>query len=200
MLTDIMTDAKSNETPIRDMCFENESATWLDVSKTDFDLVRFVKCKFEACDFSKSNFYYAYFESCDFSNCKFNKSYWKSAEIVSCKGAGSDFSQSYFKEIRMEESAFNYANCVSTTWINCSIHGCSFKEAFMSEAKLTKIELAQVDFTHADFYKTPLKGVDLSDCAIDGIMVSDTYAEFRGARMNMFQAACIAQLLGIEIK
>jgi hypothetical protein len=44
------------------------------------------------------------------------------------------------------------------------------------------------------------KGIDLSDCSIEGIMLSDTFSELRGAKMNMFQAACIAQILGIEIK
>ena len=69
----------------------------------------------------------------------------------------------------------------------------------MSEVKYKGIKLNQVNFTHVDFFKTPLKGVDLSDCTIDGILVSDTYAELRGAKINMFQAAELARLLGVQI-
>ena len=99
----------------------------------------------------------------------------------------------------MEDSAFNYANCVKTTWVNCEISGCDFKEAFMSEAKLKAIRLSNVDLTHVDFYKTPLKGIDLSDCTITGIMLSDTYAELRGAKINVYQAAEVARLFGVQV-
>ncbi len=69
----------------------------------------------------------------------------------------------------------------------------------MSELKFKGIKLNRINLTHVDFYKTPLKGIDLSDCAIEGIMLSDTYAELRGAKINMFQAAEIARLFGVQV-
>jgi uncharacterized protein YjbI with pentapeptide repeats len=112
---------------------------------------------------------------------------------------GSDFSHSYFKEVKIEQSAFNYANCVKTTWMNCVMSDCDFKEAFMSEVKFKVVRLNKVNLTHVDFFKTPLKAIDLSDCLIEGIMLSDTFSELRGAKINMYQAAGIAQLLGVEV-
>ena len=42
--------------------------------------------------------------------------------------------------------------------------------------------------------------VDLTDCVLDGIAVSDTNAELRGAIVTMEQAAMLAKRLGIVIK
>ena len=56
-----------------------------------------------------------------------------------------------------------------------------------------------MNFTSADFFKTPLKGVDFSNCNIDSIMVSDKYTELYGAKINMFQAVEIAKLLGVKV-
>ena len=199
MLSDFILDAKTDETPINHMRFENETLIESDISRIDFNCVHFVKCRFAACDFTRVNFYDSRFEDCDISNCKFSGSYWKGTKIVRCKAAGSDFGQSSFKEVLLDGCSFHYANCVKTTWANCEVKDSQFKEAFMSEAKLKTMTLSRVDFTRVDFFKTPLKGIDLSDCIIEGILLSDTYAELRGAKINMLQAANIAQILGVQI-
>ena len=50
-----------------------------------------------------------------------------------------------------------------------------------------------------DFFKTPLKGIDLSACEIGGIMVSDTYKELQGVKISPLQAVDIVHLLGVKI-
>ena len=44
-----------------------------------------------------------------------------------------------------------------------------------------------------------LRGMDLSDCTIDNIMVSDQYTELAGVKVNLFQAAELAKLMGVKI-
>jgi hypothetical protein len=44
-----------------------------------------------------------------------------------------------------------------------------------------------------------LKGMDLSGCTIDGIILSDTLDELRGASINVFQCAMVAGLIGIKV-
>lgn len=56
-----------------------------------------------------------------------------------------------------------------------------------------------VNFTSTDFFKTRLKGIDLSDCVISNIMLSDTYMELAGAKVNIYQAAELARLLKVQI-
>jgi len=73
------------------------------------------------------------------------------------------------------------------------------KEAFFMESRLKKFTLEKTDLTRADFFRTQLKGIDLSSCVIKGIMVSDTYRELHGAKIDAFQAIDLVSLLGVTI-
>ena len=44
-----------------------------------------------------------------------------------------------------------------------------------------------------------LRGMNLSTCQIDGIVVSETLAELKGVKIAAYQAVQIAQMLGIKI-
>ena len=56
-----------------------------------------------------------------------------------------------------------------------------------------------MNFTHVDFFKSELKGIDLSDCILDKITLSETCKELRGAKIHSSQAAVVATILGIEV-
>lgn len=49
------------------------------------------------------------------------------------------------------------------------------------------------------FPATPLKGVDFSDCALEGITVSESLGELRGMKINPAQAVDLIPLLGIQL-
>ena len=55
------------------------------------------------------------------------------------------------------------------------------------------------DLAGTDFFRTPLKGMDLSECVIDGIMVSDQFTELAGVKVSLLQAAELARLMGVKI-
>ena len=50
---------------------------------------------------------------------------------------------------------------------------------------------------HVELCHTPLAGIDLSSCNIEGITVSDTCAELRGATIDALQASVVASLMGV---
>ena len=91
-----------------------------------------------------------------------------------------------------------YADFSRSSWESCTIDGCRFREAFCSEAKLKKMKLKEVDFSRADFFKTPLKGLDFSACVIDGIQLSEHLNELRGMKIGAEQALALVRLLGVE--
>ena len=64
---------------------------------------------------------------------------------------------------------------------------------------MKKMGLEGCDLSGAELYGTSLAGLDLRSCGVQGIRVSENCAELRGAKMDMFQAAEMARLLGIEI-
>ena len=199
MLEKMISEARSVDDYIQNISFENEVITAADFSKIEFESVQFVKCQFIKCDFSKDSFYDVVFENCILSNCLFTESYWKQASLLECKGDGSNFSQSCFKEVAISGSSLCYVSCANTVWKECTINGSNFKEAFLSEVKFQKLALKAVNFQRVDFFKTSLKGIDLSDCTIDEIMVSETFNELKGAKINAVQAVTIAQRLGMKI-
>ena len=51
MLSEIISAAFSGEMLIEDAVFENEGVSALDLSGFRFDSVRFVKCRFDGCEF-----------------------------------------------------------------------------------------------------------------------------------------------------
>lgn len=54
------------------------------------------------------------------------------------------------------------------------------------------------DLTQAQFFKTSLKGVDLSDNLIEGIAISTD--DIKGATISELQAIDLINLLGVKIK
>ena len=64
--------------------------------------------------------------------------------------------------------------------------------------KLKDINFKQADLTQAQFFKTSLNNMDLSDCIIEGIAVS--IQDIKGAIINQFQALDLLYLLGVKIK
>ena len=103
------------------------------------------------------------------------------------------------KETSLTCDFFRYADFSSSVLEYCTIRDCNFTEAFLSEIRLNEPTLKAVNFTGADFFKALLKNIDLSDCIIDGIAVSDTCKELRGAIINAGQAIELARILGIKI-
>ena len=200
MLTQQLAASRSEDDGrISDMSFHDETLNNEDLSKIIFHNVQFSKCRFTRCDFSQSRFLSVAVKNCDFSNCNFSESFWKQVTIADSRGNGADFSQSCCKELTLYDSSVAYANSSKSRWENSAVSNCSFKESFWAEVRLKKLTLAASVFSGADFFKTPLKDLDFSDCKIDGITVSETFKELRGMQINLLQSADIARLLGIKI-
>ena len=57
-----------------------------------------------------------------------------------------------------------------------------------------------MDLTGADLFRTSLKGMDLTGCTIDGITLSETCAELKGAILDAAQTPVVARILGITVR
>ncbi len=93
----------------------------------------------------------------------------------------------------------NYANFARTAWTGCALQSSSLREAVCSEVRFKNVTLAEVNFSGAEFFKTPLAGLDVSNCDINGILVSESFRELRGLRVSALQAMELARLLGVRI-
>lgn len=179
--------------------YEREVLTRLDLDKMEFEAAVFTQCRFLECDFSGCSFYNVTLDTCDFTGSRFGACYFKNARLLDCRGDGCNFSRGSFLLTALEKGSFCYANFSGSLWDRSKITESVLKHAFLSEAKFKKLSLDRADLTHTDLFKTPLKGVDFSTCVIDGITLSDSYAELRGAKVSAEQAIDLAMLLGVQV-
>ena len=171
--------------------FVRETAERLDLSDLTFRQTRFARCQFTDCNFSGAAFYGCEFEDCAFTGCRFPVSFWKDAALSGCKAEGGDFA--------LDRLRLRWANLTGALWERCALTGCDLTESGCQELRVVKTTLQTVDFTRADLFRAVLKGTDLSGCTLDGVTLSASCQELRGARIHASQAAVVARILGIEI-
>ncbi len=80
-------------------------------------------------------------------------------------------------------------------FLSSDLTGASFCDCQWKDWTLTRTVLRSARLLH-----TSLAGLDLTDCVLDGIAISDTNVELRGALVTMEQAAMLAKRLGLVIK
>lgn len=187
------------ETVMRQKWYKNEELENLDAERAEFFRVRFQNCRFWECSFVKASFVNAEFIGCDFSNCDFSHSYWKETRIDTCKAQGTKFCGSVWKDSKIENTNLDYANYNGAAMEKTEAVMCSFTSASLSEMKLKNAVFDRDKFDSTDFYKTLLKGIDLSGCELSHILLSDDFREVKGARLSALQAVEIAKMLGITV-
>ncbi len=92
------------------------------------------------------------------------------------------------------------ANFAQTLWHDCGWKSCDLRQSLWMECKLDKWTAAKCDLAGVSFFRTPLKGLDLSTCDIDGITVSETFSELRGLAVGAHQTVELIRLLGVRVE
>ena len=92
------------------------------------------------------------------------------------------------------------ANFSQSLWNDCSWRDCDLSGAMWMECRLNQWTAGGCDLTGASFFRTSLKGVDLSTCGIDAITVSETFSELKGLTVGAHQTVGLARLLGIKVE
>ena len=191
--------ARETDECIRQGIFWGETLQNLDFCNLEWSQVSFEKCRFESCIFSGASFYSVLFQSCSFSNCRVSNTYWQDSQLCSSKADGIDFRKSRWKHCIICQTLLRYTNFSESVWNGISLRDCNICDAALSAMRIMKAELHQVNFTGSDFFRTQLKGVDLSDCVIEGISVSESLQELKGATIDVTQASVLAGLLGVHV-
>lgn len=197
---EFLQNCREEEEQIRTRRFAGITCEGEDFSYMRFSSVKFQNCRFWNCSFAHGEFADVLFESCDLSGCDFDEGYMERIIFHSCKGVGAKFTGMVLKHLYLEECNFEDANFDSsrlehmrilrTRMDNGNLTACRCKQIFWSEASLK----------NASFFKTSLRGMDLSDSEIGGLTVSDDNRELSGVIVDLFQAAELAKKMGIIIK
>lgn len=168
------------------------------------DHMEFERCSFHQVSFAgtewvRASFDHCSFSSCDFSNAHMPKSFWRDCQLTDCRLVGADIHESYMERVRFKDSLLSYANLSGSKLLHILFSSCALDEASLDHMKVRKLALEGCDFTRAELFGTLLKGVDLSTSKIEGIRISDGYAELRGTKVSLDQAPLILALLGIHL-
>lgn len=199
-IQDLLSRAREEDDTISGMCMTDAEIVGYHLAGLEFTDVTWQNCRFTNCDFTGASFYRTTFQNCAMDLCLFPNSFWKDTIVTGSRGEGCNFHASIWKGCTLEEDFLRYANFSHSTWSKCLLHRCNLQEACLAEMRLSKVTLETVDFTAAEVFRTPLKGVDLSGCTIDKIVASQDCAELRGATIAPAQALELARILGIQIR
>jgi uncharacterized protein YjbI with pentapeptide repeats len=104
------------------------------------------------------------------------------------------------KDVLFSESNFTYSNFGHSKLQKMIFSSSDFSNAYLAECKLKEMEINDVSFNGCDFFKTPLRGIDLRNSRIDGLLISDGFKELEGVTVDLYQAAGLARFLGVNIK
>lgn len=153
------------------LSFQDETLKNIEHPEEQFEKKEFENCRFSNCNFSASSFQSCYFENCLFEDCNLSTiqvedSLFRDVTFKDCKLMGILWSEvrkkGFSQSIRFQTSVLNYSSFYSLDMQKCSFADCQAVEVDFTEANLSKLVLHQMDLSGATFYRTNLKGTDLT--------------------------------------
>ena len=114
-------------------------------------------------------------EGCTLLSCDLTR-----VELLDCQWRGANWDCSILERVRLT--------------------GCDLSEGWLSGCRLRRFEVRDCRFIKTGFFKTDLEGIDFRTCRLEGITVSDTGRELRGAIVGPEQAVELARLLGLVVR
>jgi uncharacterized protein YjbI with pentapeptide repeats len=176
-----------------------DATTAADLTQAEFTGCIFDHCLLSGVQLKRASLTDCTFKGCDLSNAKAHGTWWVGCSLRSCRLDGIELVEALLRGCSFDGCSAIYANLGKAILERTSIVDSRCKEAFVQEARLKRVTFDAVDLTRADFFRTSLKGVDLSGCTIDGISVSEDFHELKGAKVSPEQAVGLAMLLGVTI-
>ncbi|MCC8155551.1 MAG: pentapeptide repeat-containing protein, partial [Tannerellaceae bacterium] len=167
------------------------------------DSLSFSSCKFEKWTFMArpcrmARFIDIIFKNCDFSLADLGGSSFIRVEFTDCKLSGTNLSEGTFNQVLFNNCHGKYSLFNNDKFTGTSFSSCDLQGVVLDECKLHSIYFDACNLSEAEFYYTPLKGVDFRTSVIDRIRLNGP--ELKGAIVNSFQAADLARILGVIIE
>lgn len=177
-----------------------DECSYSDFSLLELSSSRVERCSYAGCDFSRAMIADVVFLGCDFSNCDFSEANFTRCAFASCKFMGAQFTEAVLHRVLVRDSTMSYASFAKAKLQDFDAHTSDFSHADIAEARFKRVAFDDVRFVGTSFFRTGLSGVDFTTCQLADIVLCDDMSELRGCRMDLYQAAGIAQRLGVEIK
>lgn len=196
----ILLKARESEERLHGILFQGINIESEDLSRLMVSGVKFLNCRFWNCSFERAEFTDTIFQSCDFSGCSFCNGYLNRVEFESCKAVGTKYTETRMQQVKIRDCSMNYANFDNSVLRSLRFENTELNSGNISQCRCSDIVWKHTGLVNASFFKTPLYGMDFTDCSINGLVLSDDCSELKGAVVDLYQAAELAKRLGVIIK
>lgn len=173
----------------------------LDLSFFELHGVELTRCSLAGASMQKASLYNCTLVGCDLSNANLDGAYLSHSRLVDCKLEGTRLTKAFMRSCTFARCQCRYFNLGESKLENVVLRRCDLREAFLSDVHLRKgLGLEECDLTGADFFRTRLRGIDLSTCEIAGLTLGEDRSELKGAIISAEQAQDVAVMLGLRIR
>lgn len=170
-----------------------------ETEKTGYSLQSccFTNCAFSGCRFAKCQFCDVKFVNCDLSNVDWPESAFCRVQFLGCKLMGANLQAGTFTHVSFRENQARYLVLAAGKMNHVEFVSNHLRGAAFDNCRFQKVVFDLCDLTEAEFYQTPLGGIDLRSSTLLNIRLSGS--ELKKAIVNPFQAMELARLLGLVI-
>lgn len=163
----------------------------------EFSGCQFEKCIFSACGAARLVFVDCVFERCDLSGMDFQRATFQRVGFRNCRMRGASFSHTALMNVSFEQCQMDYCSFGAAKAQHVAFSDCAMKESGFADFSWRAVVFERCCLQASEWLHTPMKGLSLVSCQIDGIMVD--LPALRGLRVMADQALLLAGLLGLEI-
>ena len=116
------------------------------------------------------------------------------------RAEGADVSGARLEHVLLKDSRLEGVNLDGASLAGCVFADCRMAGAWLTGLRARDWKLERCDLTRASVVGTPLRDQDLSEGSIEGLVLSESAAELRGAVVSPLQAVELARLLGVRVR
>jgi len=192
---------QSSNDDIIEYSFRNEKLE--DVIKNGITISssELINCSFINSRLKKAHFTDVLFQNCDLSNLQLSGSALTRVEFRGCKLTGTNLADANLYQVLFTDCRGEYLNLSGSKQREVHYQNCLLRGAAMDDCSFTNVSFQACNLIEAEFYQTPLKGIDFTDSDIAGLRVNLIQGcEWKGATITSFQAVELARLLGANIR
>ena len=164
----------------------------------DIEHCKFSNIKMQNGEIENATFRDVVFENCDFSNTKFIDNTFIRCEFNNCKLSGCDMTENRLYNVTVIETNASYINLAMASIENVLFKDSNLRNSYFQETTAKNIYCENADLTQAQFFKTSLRNVDLSNSIIEGIAI--TIDDIKGAIIDQSQSIDLLYILGVKVK
>lgn len=196
-LTDAVRRALEEDGDLRGMRFTDETLDAVEGGTLDVCGCVFERCVFTEMDLKRLSFVDCLFDKCEWSNLRTVSATFQRVVFRNCRMTGVEMMRGALMNTAFDACMLDYASFSEMKMDRAAFSQCRMRESLWADVKLAKVRFTETDLTRAQWVRTPLAGMDMSSCVIDGWNIS--LFDLRGAKVTAAQVISLSGLLGVEV-